>query len=70
MWRYSVCLLLVCGLFVTGCVNHKAKPPCNESDGDVAYRKDGTMRKDGLFLNWQCYERLLQDVNACYDTAK
>lgn len=55
---------------MTGCVSHKAKPPCHESDGDVSYLKDGTMRKDGLFLTWACYERMLQDVNACYDTAK
>jgi hypothetical protein len=55
-----------CGVFKTT----KALPPCHESDGDVAYTKDGTMRKDGLFLNWQCYDRLLEDVNACYDTAK
>lgn len=70
MWRYSVLALMVCGLFVTGCVSHKAKPPCHESDGDVSYLKDGTMRKDGLFLTWACYERMQQDVQACYDVAK
>ena len=70
MWRYSVLALMVCGLFVTGCVSHKAKPPCHESDGDVAYTKDGTMRKDGLFINWSCYNRMLEDTAACYDAAK
>lgn len=70
MWRYSVCLLIVCAVFVTGCVSHKAKPPCHESDGGVAYLKDGTLRKDGLFLTWVCYERMLEDHQACLDAAK
>ena len=65
--------LTVCGGLLTGCgvfSTHKALPPCHESDGDLAYTKDGTLRKDGLFLTWQCYERMQQDVTACYDTAK
>ena len=65
--------LTVCGGLLTGCgvfSTHKALPPCHESDGDLAYTKDGTPRKDGLFLTWQCYERMQQDITACYDTAK
>lgn len=59
-------LLSGCGLFKS----HTALPPCHESDGDVAYTQDGTQRKDGLFLTWQCYERMQQDIKACYDAAK
>jgi hypothetical protein len=62
--------LIICGSSVLGCVNHKAKPPCVPSDGDLAYTKDGKLRADGLFLNWQCYDRMLADANACYDAAK
>ena len=61
-----VVLLSGCGLFR----GHTALPPCHESDGDVAYTKDGEKRKDGLFIKWQCFERMQQDVTSCYDAAK
>lgn len=66
-------VLMGCVVWLSGCglfKSHTALPPCHESDGDVAYTKDGTQRKDGLFVTWQCYERMQQDIRACYDTAK
>lgn len=70
MRHLLVLVLVICGSYVSGCVSHKAKPPCVPSDGDVAYGQDGTLRKDGLFVNWQCYDRMLADAQACYDAAK
>lgn len=65
--------LMGCVVWLSGCGlfrGHTALPPCHESDGDMAYTKDGTQRKDGLFVTWQCFDRMQQDVRACYDTAK
>ena len=71
--RMPHCLLgILLALLISsaGCVSYKAVPPCAESDGAVAYTQEGAKRTDGLFLNWQCFERMKQDLNACYDTAK
>jgi len=70
MKRYSAIILTGLLLLSVGCVSYKALPPCHEEDGDVAYTKDGQLRKDGLFLTWQCYQRQQQDLKACYDAAK
>ena len=69
--RYVVGMLLVSTLLSAGCANRfKAVPPCAESDGAVAYTQDGTLRTDGLFINWQCYERMKQDSRDLVDLAK
>ena len=61
---------MACGLLLASCAGPKALPPCHESDGEYAYTKDGKERSDGLFLRWQCFDRLMADVNACYGEAK
>ena len=45
---------------------NKALPPCNEEDGEFAYDKTGKRRSDGLFVNWQCWDRMHKDLNAFY----
>ena len=70
MRRWLSRILLGSMLLLSGCMTFKALPPCHESDGDVAYTQAGEQRKDGLFVTWQCYQRMQQDLHACYDEAK
>ena len=70
MMRWLSRTLLGLIVLLTSCGPIKAFPPCHESDGDVAYTQAGEKRIDGLFLTWQCYQRMQQDLHACYDEAK
>ena len=75
MTRWFVCLCLSWTLAIQGCslfgmrVYSNDPPPCHREDVESAFAANGTKRADGLFLTYQCFDRLRGDANACLKTS-
>ena len=59
-------------LVIPGCLGLRIysndPPPCHRDDVESAFAANGTKRTDGLFITYQCFDRLRGDAQSCVKT--